>query len=421
MKFIIKLFFFISFFSVSVFAAPPIKTSLDDIQKATAYADQALKNAEAARVEFERAMGFINQLKNTCKAVTKSCDTLEPELKRLNDTLVKTNKEFDDIRNKVVKAIGTVNLVANRANLMLTTYESVSNPDSMNSYIAGLHTLATTTVEIGKEINLIDEQYVLPAYSRTTAELGFLNSDSSYIPQGNVVIYPWKRIGIQADVSGGKIDGDTSFNYGGHLFWRDPDQFMIGATIARISRAGDYDLRYGLETELYKLHPDWTLRLEGGYQVGTEISSLYGSVLTTWYPSFNLDPENYGELADVFAIKAGLHGYSGYIVGSLGVEIQTRDVVDYFKNYAHRQHNNPLLYAFTEMLTLPFQVFPRNSTFFIDGAMGSNDVDYLMLGINIYLGDAPQSIPSKAKALKYKHRSQFVESSLFVNSVPKRK
>ncbi|MCK5925304.1 MAG: hypothetical protein KAG10_05370, partial [Methylococcales bacterium] len=86
-----------------------------------------------------------------------------------------------------------------------------------------------------------------------------------------------------------------------------------------------------------------------------------------------------------------------------------------------RQHNNPLLYAFTEMLTLPFQVFPRNSTFFIDGATGSNDIDYLMMGINIYLGDTPQTSSNKAKALKYKHRSQFVESSLFVNSVPKRK
>ena len=161
MKFFIQLLFFISFFinflSVPVFADSPIKTNLDDIQKATAYADQALKNAESAKAEFERAMSFINQLKKNCKAFSKSCNTLEPELKRLNNTLVKTNKEFDDIRNKVVKAIGTVNLVANRANLMLTTYESVSNPDSMTSYIAGLHTLATTTVEIGKEITSLTQ------------------------------------------------------------------------------------------------------------------------------------------------------------------------------------------------------------------------------------------------------------------------
>jgi hypothetical protein len=304
------------FISFSVEATPPsVQNSLEDIQKATEYANQALKKAESAKIEFERAVGFINQLKKNCNAITKNCNTLEPELKYLNDTLVKTNKEFEQIRNKVVKAIGTVNLVANRANLMITTYESVSNPDSMSSYIAGLHTLATTSVEIGKEINLIDPNYLLPAYSRTSAELGFLNSDSSYIPQGNVAIYPWKNIGLQADISGGKIDGDTSFNYGGHLFWRDPQQLMLGTTIAHISRANDKDLRYGLETELYNLHPDWTLRLEGGYQVGTDISSLYGSILTTWYPSFNVDPENYGQLADVFAIKAGLHGYSGHVVG----------------------------------------------------------------------------------------------------------
>ncbi|MDQ7091587.1 MAG: hypothetical protein Q9M50_13290 [Methylococcales bacterium] len=399
-------------------------TNIEAITQATTYAKNALKNAESAKAEFNRALVLINQLKNNCKVSSNNnCEGLNTELKMLNDTLVKTNKGFNDVRNEVVKAIGTVELVANRANLMLTTYESVSNPDSMSSYIAGLHTLATTTVEIGKEINLIDDDYILPAYSRTSAELGFLNSDSSYIPQGNVAVYPWKRIGLQADISGGKIDGDTTFNYGGHLFWRDPKSHLIGATIASINRADENDVRYGLETELYNLHPDWTLRLEGGYQVGNAISSVYGSMLTTWYPRFNLDAKNYGELADVLALKGGVYAYKNYVVGTLGLELQMRDVVTYFKNYIHRQHNNPLAYALTEMLSMPFQIFPRNSTFFINGALGSNDLDYVMMGINIYLGETPQTARHQkvtAKALKYKHRYQFVESSLFVDSVPKR-
>ena len=424
MRIIVKLVFLFALLNCLPAYASSVATNIDNINKATAYATQALKKAESAKAEFKHALEIINQLKNVCKVSSNnSCEGLDAEFKVLNDTLIQTNKGFDEVRNDVVKAIGTVELVANRANLMLTTYESVSNPDSMTSYIAGLHTLATTTVEIGKEINFIDDNYVLPAYSRTTAELGFLNSDSSYIPQGNLAIYPWARWGIQADISGGKIDGDTTFNYGGHLFWRHPESYLVGATIASVNRADKHDLRYGLETELYDLHPDWTLRLEGGYQVGEDVSSLYGGFQTTWYPRFNLDAKNYGELADVLALKGGIYGYEDYVVGTLGLELQMRDVVDYFKNYAHRQHNNPLIYAFTEMLTMPFQMFPRNSTFFVNGAMGSNDIDYVMMGINIYLGEIPQKIREQkvtAKALKYKHRYQFVESSLFVDSVPKR-
>ncbi len=424
MRIIAKLVFLLALLNCLPTYASSIATNIENINKATAYAKQALKKAEAAKTEFKQALQIINQLKSICKVSNdNSCEGLDAEFKALNDTLIQTNKGFDDVRNDVVKAIGTVELVANRANLMLTTYASVSNPDSMNSYIAGLQTLATTTVEIGKEINLINDNYVLPAYSRTTAELGFLNSDSSYIPQGNLVIYPWARLGIQADISGGKIDGDTTFNYGGHLFWRHPESYLIGATIASVNRAGKHDFRYGLETELYDLYPDWTLRFEAGYQVGETISSLYGGFQTTWYPRFNLDAKNYGELADILALKGGLFGYEDYVVGTLGLELQMLDVVDYFKNYAHRQHNNPLIYALTEMLAMPFQIFPRNSTFFVNGAIGSNDIDYVMMGINIYLGEIPQKIREQkvtAKALKYKHRYQFVESSLFVDSVPKR-
>ncbi len=422
MKIIKQLAFFVGLLNCLSIYAASVTTTIDNINQATVYVEKAFKEAEAAKLEFKRAFEIIKQLKNNCKVSNNSCDGLDHEFKALNDILIKTNKEFDEVRNDVVKAIGTVQLVANRANLMMTTYESVANPDSMSSYIAGLHTLATTTVDIGKEINLIDDNYTLPAYSRTTAELGFLNSDSSYIPQGNLAIYPWARWGIQADISGGKIDGDTTFNYGGHIFWRHHKNYLIGATIASISRADNHDLRYGLETELYNLHPDWTLRLEGGYQRGENISSLYGGLLTTWYPRFNLDAKNYGELADVLSLKAGVYAYSDYVVGTLGLELQMRDVVDYFKNYAHRKHNNPLIYAFTEMLAMPFQIFPRNSTLFVNGALGSNDIDYVLMGINIYLGETPQTNHQNIteKALKYKHRYQFVESSLFIDAVPKR-
>ena len=397
-------------------------SNLNDITKATGYVNNALQKAKAAQTELNQAIALINKLKQNCKAFSNNCDKLDKEINQLNKALVSTNKEFHKARTDVVDTLGAVQFVAKKANLMLTAYEGVSNPDSMTGYIAGLHTLATTAVDIGKGIELISEDYHLTTYSRTSAEIGFLNSDSTYLPQGNLVLYPWGNgIGIQGDISGGKIDGDTAFNYGGHVFWRNPESFMLGATIANINRGEEADLRYGLESEFYNIHKDVTLRLEGGYQNGHATSSLYGGLFTTWYPRLNLDAQNYGELADVIALKAGVYGYKGTLMGTLGMELQTRDFIDYFKNYANKKHNNPLIYGLTELIAMPFQVFPRNSTFFINGAIGSSDLDYILMGVNVYLGSPPKnaSFNTTAKALKKKHRTQFIESSLFVDSVPK--
>ncbi|MGH6906422.1 MAG: hypothetical protein ACREDX_01025 [Aestuariivirga sp.] len=58
-------------------------------------------------------------------------------------------------------------------------------------------------------------------------------------------------LGIQVDVGGGDLDGDEYFGVQGHVFFRDPESYLLGVTAHYVDLDGDDVFRVGPEAELY--------------------------------------------------------------------------------------------------------------------------------------------------------------------------
>ena len=58
-------------------------------------------------------------------------------------------------------------------------------------------------------------------------------------------------LGIQLDVGAGDLDGDEYFGVQGHVFIRDPESYLLGATAHYVELSGDDVFRVGPEAELY--------------------------------------------------------------------------------------------------------------------------------------------------------------------------
>ncbi len=58
-------------------------------------------------------------------------------------------------------------------------------------------------------------------------------------------------LGIQLDVGAGDLDGDEYYGVQGHVFFRDPESYLLGATAQYVDLDGDDIFRVGPEAELY--------------------------------------------------------------------------------------------------------------------------------------------------------------------------
>ena len=91
--------------------------------------------------------------------------------------------------------------------------------------------------------------------------------------------------GVQLDGALGQSGERGQGGLGGHVFWRDPNQAMVGLT-TMWSRVGAWNIfRHGLEAEAYL--DDYTLSSSAGIQRGDAnkgtSSSGYGGLALSWY------------------------------------------------------------------------------------------------------------------------------------------
>ncbi len=119
-----------------------------------------------------------------------------------------------------------------------------------------------------------------PAVSELNAKVegmgGIIDGDATGAIAGSVALPLGQSFGAQLDALGGTTDGNGLVGYSGHLFWRNPEQGLIGGTMARSGRGGNYVNRYGGEGEYYA--DQWTLGVTGGSQTGFLGGTWYGSV-----------------------------------------------------------------------------------------------------------------------------------------------
>lgn len=135
---------------------------------------------------------------------------------------------------------------------------------------------------------------VMGGYSDTDTQ----NEDLAGIVAGSLTTPLGHSFGFQADGAIGSDDGDFISGVGGHLFWRDPSQALVGA-IASFSRkdvSGGNDLeaiRLGAETEIYL--DQFTVAARAGEQFGHNVDDgFFGSVNVSWYAT------------DDFRLRAGV-------------------------------------------------------------------------------------------------------------------
>ena len=85
--------------------------------------------------------------------------------------------------------------------------------------------------------------YAEPAVSELNAKIegigGVIDGDGTGAIAGSVALPLFESFGLQLDALGGTTDSNGLVGYGGHLFWRDPAQGLIGATLSRSGRGGE--------------------------------------------------------------------------------------------------------------------------------------------------------------------------------------
>lgn len=117
-------------------------------------------------------------------------------------------------------------------------------------------------------------------------------------------------IGAQIDVGGGAIDGSGFGGVGGHLFIRDPSQYLVGLHAQYVALDGEDLLRIGPEFELYLD----TITLSGTVQYEDLSDFNTDNVLAAAQVAFYATED--------FVISAGYRHFLDLDVGAVGFEYQ---------------------------------------------------------------------------------------------------
>ena len=136
-----------------------------------------------------------------------------------------------------------------------------------------------------------------PAVAQPNGEIstaaGVINDDTRAIIAGKFAIPLSHSFGAQIDASQIVGEGTDRGGFGGHVFYRDPQKYLLGMT-GMWSRISSEDLyRAGPEAELYI--KDVSFRVSGGWQHGFDETTGYGNAKVTYYPMDNLSLAVRGE------------------------------------------------------------------------------------------------------------------------------
>ena len=112
---------------------------------------------------------------------------------------------------------------------------------------------------------------------------------------GSLSIPLGHSFGLQLDGAYGRVDGHKYEGLGAHVFYRDPDEYLVGALAYSVDHRGiDVD-RYGVEFERYI--DNWTYGGHVGVQKGDMPDDHFYGAFATYYPH------------DDLAIEIGIDGH----------------------------------------------------------------------------------------------------------------
>lgn len=168
------------------------------------------------------------------------------------------------------------------------------------------------------------------------------------------------RLGVQVDGALGKRQPRSVGGSGGHFFWRDPDEGLIGVTTERAWIGNAFFNRIGTEGEFYER--GFTLAGAAGYQNGFVPHSSYTKLDLRFYPTDNL------------MIAPGLRQSGGRYLGRLGSEWQVGSLGG------------------------------AGFTLFADGGVGTHGTAFVVAGLRFYFGPP--------KSLERRHREDDPPNSL---------
>ena len=217
----------------------------------------------------------------------------------------------------------------------------------------------------GAGMAMADGPAVSAPNAKASAGMGVISGEFAGAAEGSFAAAPftdYSRFGVQADAILGAACGDAVWGLGGHAFWRDPDQGMVGVIASFAGLDGNQAGRIGVEGEIYL--GDFSVLARGGYLFGDSMVSSggFGRLDLRWYAT------------DDLAVSAGGEVVAGDGVGRGRVEYQPG-------------------FAGFEGLSI-----------FADAGGGSNDYYEVLAGVRFYFGET--------KSLKNRHRKDSVESLL---------
>lgn len=195
------------------------------------------------------------------------------------------------------------------------------------------------------------------------------DSETEGVVAGSLATPLSHSFGFQADGAAGAVDGDFITGVGGHLFWRDPSQAMVGviASYARRDVSGGSDLeasRVGGETEIYL--DQFTLAARAGQQFGGSNvdDGFFGRADVSWYAT------------DDFRLRLGVAN-DPIIDTTVGADVEFQ----------------------------PGYGAVPGLSFFADTSFGDDSYVRASIGVRFYFGDP-------AKSLKRRHREDDPEDNL---------
>jgi len=189
------------------------------------------------------------------------------------------------------------------------------------------------------------------------------------LAQGSVAFPITHSFGAQVDAAVGDRFGGFSGGFGGHAFWRDPSQALLGLTSSYSDGNGAQAGFFGVEGEYYV--DRFTINAVTGYQITSRGKTLnpksggVGAAGVSFYPTDNIK----------FGIGGGRYGDQS--IGIAGVEWQ-----------------------FPSSL-------PYGTSVFANGAIGDHQARNVLAGLKIYFGSD--------KTLIRRNREDDPESSIFTS------
>jgi len=207
--------------------------------------------------------------------------------------------------------------------------------------------------------NIVWAAAVSETNGKVDAQSGNVNGSSANALSGTLTIPTVENWGLQLDIATGDVANNSFKAIGSHLFWRNPQEALVGLVLEHSEMDQQEFHTAGIETEWY--FSSSTLTLGGGHLEGDGI-----------------DDDSYADI-----------GYTHYLTN------------DWLISVAGSQLDN----FDSLLLSSEYQLPDSNISLFVEIASGENNHDSFSVGARYYFGSQ--------KLLKLRHREDDPPNRLF--------